>query len=163
LEIELLKKQLEDQTKASKSKESRMQMTHDRLTRKIHDLEKQNRDLEGNIRLLEQDRMAYVELKKKLQEESQLKKSQSLEAVNIKYPKLSEIKKTVKARSPDHRRSTGSIPSSSRQNSDPTILNAVAARATKKAIAFDHVKADLDKLACDIGLAGVFEVIQVFM
>jgi hypothetical protein len=84
-EVEFLQSKLQEQLVQFKQKENRQQMTNDRLSRKIIDLEKRNREMGDEIKIFEKDRASFLELKKKYQtildksDTNIMKKSKSLE------------------------------------------------------------------------------------
>ena len=62
-EVEFLQQQLKDHNQEYKAKESRMQLTIDRLKRKIFEIEKRNKELTDEVKVLEQERASFINLK----------------------------------------------------------------------------------------------------
>lgn len=59
--MELLRKQIETLQTSFKEKESRMKLDQDRLKRRVEELTKRNAELQEEVKVLEQERAAYVE------------------------------------------------------------------------------------------------------
>ncbi|TPX30558.1 hypothetical protein SmJEL517_g05894 [Synchytrium microbalum] len=63
-ELESLKKKIDDMSNIAKQRESRLQLTIDRLKRQVDTLTKRNMELQDEVRVLEHDRVAHVVLQK---------------------------------------------------------------------------------------------------
>ncbi|TPX50670.1 hypothetical protein SeMB42_g01186 [Synchytrium endobioticum] len=63
-EVEQLKKKIDDLTSIAKQRESRLQLTIDRLRRHVETLERRNSELQDELKVLEQERVAHVALQK---------------------------------------------------------------------------------------------------
>ena len=69
-EIESLKKQLLDQYQSAKQKESRLLLAQDRLKKRLEDMTKRNVELQDEVKILEQERAAFLEIHRSRQVDS---------------------------------------------------------------------------------------------
>ena len=59
--MDLLRKEMADLQETFRQKEMRMTLAQDRLKRRVDELTKQNAELQEEVKLLEQERAAFVE------------------------------------------------------------------------------------------------------
>jgi T-complex protein 10 C-terminus len=164
-EIELLNSQLKDQQEQSKAKESRLLSTQERQRKRIIELETKNKELMGEISILERDRAAMIQvsIKSNVGQSAKSKPTSASFPKPLKGLKDLEIKSNIptksvltKTKSNTRMATAQSMPNLDKHNTESRQSSAEC--LVKSNIAVEEIPIssidilDLDKLQAQLGL-----------
>jgi hypothetical protein len=159
-----MQQKLLEQQQQFKSKETRMQLTQDRLNKKILDLEKRNRELQDEVKILEKERASVLEMRQHMEKNFKTSNEHRRESVGLK-PKATETATSQK----NERYSLGGMRKSAsvadlkrpalpqkvtlkKASSNSSLSEYTSKSEPKKVTEFDSVKAEMDRVQLELGL-----------
>ncbi|TPX71843.1 hypothetical protein SpCBS45565_g00784 [Spizellomyces sp. 'palustris'] len=159
-DVELLRKQIETLQASFKEKESRMTLAQDRLKRRVEDLTRRNMELQEEVKVLEQERAAYVERNQTCLETVHRPPVYAKhQPVIIKHVKGAESTPTNgwTSREEEPIGNSGPSPSSTTQSISAVTKKRVSRRSISNSVKSRAAVAELDALEKRLSFSGCVE------